>query len=409
MPQDYATVQELVTLVGPRDLREAINRGKLEIALQPMVELRSGRPTRIEALCRWNHASGKVTPAQFIPMAEANDLITPLTLFVARTAAQHLRRWRAERPDLVVNFNLSLTTLLDPTFHEELVRAIEETHCDPAGLGVEITERTRMLEPAATARALGELRGLGIRVEIDDFGTGYSSLGRLIDLPIDALKIDRRFVSLMAHDHRSEAIVRACIALAHDLALEAVAEGVEDRETWTLLRALGCDTAQGHYSGSPMPAQNVPAWLSSWEARLGIVPAVLRDHDVAARAVSRSDGGANQVLVVDDEPAIAEIIRDVLEQEGFKVLTAANGVEALRQIDRMKPAVVMLDMQMPILDGSGFVKALRARGLNVPIIVMTAGSSAARWAEEIDAAGYLSKPFDISGLVAVASRYAVMN
>src|SRR6266508_3942413 len=119
MPQDYATVQALVTLVGPRDLREAINRGKLEIALQPMVELRSGRPTRIEALCRWNHASGKVTPAQFIPMAEAND--------------------------------------------------------------------------------------------------------------------------------------RACIALAHDLALEAVAEGVEDRETWTLLRALGCDTAQGHYSGSPMP------------------------------------------------------------------------------------------------------------------------------------------------------------
>src|SRR6266498_2171245 len=253
MPPAYATVQMLLTLVGPRDLREAINRGKLEIALQPMVELRSGRPTRIEALCRWNHASGKVTPAQFIPMAEANDLITPLTLFVARTAAQHLRRWRAERPDLVVNSNLSLTTLLDPTFHEELVRAIEETHCDPAGLGVEITESTLMLEPAATARALGELRGLGI---------------------------DRRFVSLMAHDHRSEAIVRACIALAHDLALEAVAEGVEDRETWTLLRALGCDTAQGHYSGSPMPAQNVPAWLSSWEARLGIVPAVLRDHDV---------------------------------------------------------------------------------------------------------------------------------
>ncbi|HEU5288354.1 MAG TPA: EAL domain-containing protein, partial [Candidatus Limnocylindria bacterium] len=244
------------------------------------------------------------------------------------------------------------------------------------------------------------LREVGMRIEVDDFGTGYSSLGRLVDLPIDALKVDRRFVSAMTRDHRSEAIVRACIALAHDLGLEVVAEGVEDRETWELLRDLGCDTAQGYYIGAAMPLDDLGRWLGAWQRR---VPAAVAKRERGTPIAGR------QVLVVDDEPAIVAMIRDVLEDAGFEVVTAANGVEALRAVERGEPAVVLLDMQMPILDGAGFARLLRERGMRVPIVVMTAGSSAERWARELPADAHLAKPFDIEGLLGVARRYAGAN
>jgi CheY-like chemotaxis protein len=279
------------------------------------------------------------------------------------------------------------------------VIALEDVGWRTRDLTIEVTETMLMREPAAAADALARLRALGMRVEVDDFGTGFSSLGRLVDLPIDGLKIDRRFVGSMTRDHRSESIVRAIVALAHDLGLEVVAEGVEDRETWELLGALGCDTVQGFYVAVPMAAASLPGWLASWEASLGAL------HP--ARAPSpRGHGSATEVLVVDDEPVIVEVIRGILEQQGFRVVTAANGAEALRELERQMPALVLLDMQMPILDGQGFVRAVRERRIEVPIVVMTAGSSAARWAKELPVNAYLSKPFGIDRLVEVTSRFA---
>ena len=384
------------------DLRGALDRGELAVALQPLVELRSGKLARLEALCRWMHPTlGSVGPTRFIPVAEANRLITPLTLAVVRLAANGLAAAALAQPPRI-NLNVSLVSLLDPAFPDQLLAALAECQWPPSALGIEITESMLMRQPTATARALGQLRDLGMRVEIDDFGTGYSSLGRLIDLPIDAVKIDRRFVGTMREDHRSEVIVKAIIALAHDLGLEVVAEGIEDREAWDLLVALGCDTGQGYFIGVPMGAAALRGWLGSWDARR----AALVTHPQPAPG-QRAPTGA--VLVVDDEPAIAAMIRDALEDHGFRVITAANGIEALRVLDRNVPAVVLLDMQMPLLDGPGFARALRERGLNVPVIVMTAGSSAARWAKELTADAYLSKPFDIDGLVEVAGRFAHRN
>ncbi len=390
-----------VDTIDPSELRDAVETGGLAIALQPLVELRGGRLSRLEALCRWSHRTrGSIPPGAFIPLAEANGLITPLTLFVARTAATQLRDLRRTHADLRINLNLSLATLLDPAFHDDLVATLGNAGCEPRALSVEITESTLMREPKAAARALARLRALGMRVEVDDFGTGYSSLGRLVDLPIDAVKIDRRFVSTMTRSHKNEAIVRATVALAHDLALEVVAEGVEDRETWDLLGALGCDTVQGYFVGVPMAALSVPGWLASWEAGLtALAPAQ------TGRPPSRipAPGG---VLVVDDEPAIVETIRSILEHEGFRVITAANGAEALRELERVLPALVLLDMQMPILDGQAFVQTVRERKLRVPIVVMTAGTSAARWARELHVDAYLSKPFEVDGLVEMTGRYA---
>jgi len=250
------------------ELSEAIGGG-LFVAFQPLVEVGSGVPRRFEALCRWRHPTrGEISPIRFITFAEESGLITRLTLFVVQAAAIAAMGWRGVRPTLGANVNLSLVTLLEPTFPDELTRILGEVGCDPAAFGVEITESTLMREPAALALALGRLHAMGLRIEIDDFGTGYSSLGRLIDLPVDALKIDRRFVGQMTRDAKSQTIVRACINLAHDLGLEAVAEGVEDRETWELLGTLGCDTAQGYYIAPPRPPAEVAEWLSLWEAGL---------------------------------------------------------------------------------------------------------------------------------------------
>lgn len=382
--------------------------GQLEVALQPLVDIRSGYPVRLEALCRWTHPTfGAIAPPLFIPLAETADLITPLTFMMIEQAIGDLREWRRDRPDLRVNVNLSVSTLLEPGLTERLSRMLARAGCDGSALGVEVTESTLLAEPSRVAAALEDMRALGVRVEIDDFGTGYSSLGRLMDLPIDAVKIDRRFVGPMVHDRRSEVIVRATIALAHDLALEAVAEGVEDGETWDLLRAHGCDTAQGFYIAKAMPMSEVSSWLDTWEAGLDLPDGLRTARSLATAPLAGTPG--QDVLVIDDEPAILMLVRTALEDEGFHVVTVANGAEALRELDRVPPAVVLLDMQMPVVDGPAFVRAMRQRGMSVPVIIMTAGSSAARSAQELDAAGYLSKPFEISQLVDITSRYATAH
>ncbi len=276
-----------VNQLDKAELREAIAAGGLAVAFQPLVEVASGAVRRFEALCRWRHPTrGAIPPIRFITFAEERGLITLLTLFVVQAAATAAVAWRGARPTLSVGFNLSLVTLLDPTFPDELTRILGAVGCDPAALGIEITESTLLREPAAVALALGRLRALGMRVEIDDFGTGYSSLGRLIDLPVDALKIDRRFVGRMTRDKKSRTIVRTCINLAHDLGLEAVAEGVEDPETWELLGTLGCDTAQGYYIARPTPPADVAAWLSSWEAGRGVRQREDTGRDLGSRSAA---------------------------------------------------------------------------------------------------------------------------
>ena len=380
-------------------LRHAIATDALGLAMQPLVELGTGRLRGFEALCRWQQNGRDVSPVRFIAAAETHRLITALTVQVARRAAQRVAAWREDGLEASVNINVSPGALLDPTFHTAFVTAIEAANCPPWAIGIEITESTVITNPEAVARALIPLRSLGMRVDIDDFGTGYSSLARLVDLPIDALKIDCRFVGSMARDHRTAAIVRTTIDMAHGLGLEAIAEGVEDRQTWQLLGALGCDRAQGHFIAPPMPAHQVDAWLRSPDLRVELQR---RASDLDQDA----QGSPCDVLVVDDEPAIRELVRQVLEDHGFCVASAADGEQALRVIDRVTPKLVLVDVQMPIVDGAALARIVRSRGIGVPIVIMTAGPSAALWAREVRADGFLSKPFDIAGVLAIADRYA---
>jgi EAL domain-containing protein (putative c-di-GMP-specific phosphodiesterase class I)/CheY-like chemotaxis protein len=389
----------------PDDFEQALARGDVGIALQPLVNIRTGQVVRLEALARWQDpVRGQIAPATFIPLAETCGQATALAFQMLERASGFLPEWRRRARGLRVAVNISMQTMQDPLFAERLAAFLARDRAEAEWFELEITESTFMHEPERTLETVEAVRRLGFVVSIDDFGTGYSSLGYLAALPVNAVKIDRQFVIPMTTDHRREAIVRATIALGHDLGFEVVAEGVEDREIWELLGALGCDVAQGYHIARPMPLAEVARWLEEWDpaaaavGRRKIDP--MRRHSVAV---------GRHVLVADDEPAIVEMIRDILEEYGFRVVTAANGSEALRLVEEAQPEVVLLDMNMPVLDGEGFIAALRERGIPTPIVVMTAGSSARRWAAQLGADAYLSKPFELASLVDVTKRFATAN
>jgi diguanylate cyclase (GGDEF)-like protein/PAS domain S-box-containing protein len=247
------------------ELRAAIERQQLVLHYQPKVSCRSGALLGVEALVRWPHPTrGLVPPGEFIPLAEQTALIQPLTRWVLGAALRQVRTWKAAGRSIPVAVNLSTRNLHDPGLAETVAHLLGDWEVPPDHLALEITETAVVADPERARRALAELRGLGVRLGLDDFGSGYSSLGRLKQLAMDELKIDREFVKDMATDADDAAITRAAIELGHQLGLEVVAEGVEDQPTWSLLRDLGCNGAQGYYLSRPRP----PDELETWSANL---------------------------------------------------------------------------------------------------------------------------------------------
>jgi EAL domain-containing protein (putative c-di-GMP-specific phosphodiesterase class I) len=160
-----------------------------------------------------------------------------------------------------MSVNMSTRNLVDQSFVSDVVDLLEQTGVDPAALTLELTESSVMGDPNRSVVMLGQLNDLGVRIAIDDFGTGYSSLSYLKRLPVHEIKIDKSFVMNMAADSDDTVIVRSTIDLGHNLGLQAVAEGVEDVETWNLLLGLGCDLAQGYFMARPMAPAALTVWL----------------------------------------------------------------------------------------------------------------------------------------------------
>ncbi|HEX9437667.1 MAG TPA: response regulator, partial [Candidatus Limnocylindria bacterium] len=212
---------------------------------------------------------------------------------------------------------------------------------------------------------------------------------------------DRQFVSATFSDRQSEVIVRAVIGLCHELGFEAVAEGVDAPEVWGLVKALGCDAAQGFLIAPPMPSDALTEWLETQPHARAEFEAIERTPDGALRR------GRSHILVVDDEPAILSLVREVLREHGYDVETAANGEEALDLMARRPPGLVLLDVHMPVLDGEGFVNAMRARSLDAPVVVLSAGPSADQWARRLGAQGSVQKPFRIPDLINAATRFLI--
>ncbi len=242
------------------ELRRSIPQGELVLHYQPQVTLSTGAVHTVEALVRWNHPrEGLMPPDRFIPMAEETGIIHPLTAWVIDTALTQLCKWLEEGIDVSVSINVSPRNIEDHSLEEMVARALGNFKVDPNRLTLEITEGVAMA--AAAAKALHRLHELGVRIALDDFGTGYSSLLYLMRLPVNEIKIDRSFVSALASDPDSGAIVRSAVGLGHNLGLRVVAEGLQDRMAEAVLVEAGCDAAQGFLVGRPVEEAEISALL----------------------------------------------------------------------------------------------------------------------------------------------------
>jgi diguanylate cyclase (GGDEF)-like protein len=244
------------------DLRRAVENDEIDVHFQPITSLEVGSPIAVEALARWNHPEhGLVPPDVFIPIAEQSGLIRDLTFLVLDSSLDHARRWRSMGFDLAVGVNLSVRCLTDDDLVARIGRHLERAGADPSSLKLEVTEGTIMADPVRAIAVLEDLHTLGVSLAIDDFGMGFSSLNQLKRMPVSQLKIDRSFVSGLPEDREDAVIVHSVIELGHNLGMEVVAEGVEDRAALEYLRSLGCDAVQGFYLSPPLPAADLLHWL----------------------------------------------------------------------------------------------------------------------------------------------------
>jgi diguanylate cyclase (GGDEF)-like protein/PAS domain S-box-containing protein len=252
------------------ELQRAIERRELVLHWQPKIDVCTLRPVGFEALVRWQHPDyGLVPPDKFIPLAEYTDLIQPLTDWALDAAVRQQRVWLENGYDLAIAVNLSAKSLQDPQLANRFRAIFERWRVQPDRTIFEITENSVIADPKSAARVLRRLTKMGCKVSLDDFGTGYSSLVLLQTLPISELKIDRLFVASMATDQNASVIVRSIVNLAHTLGMQVVAEGVEDRATFTRLSVIGCDQIQGYLFGRPVAANDLARSLLDSSRSLG--------------------------------------------------------------------------------------------------------------------------------------------
>jgi diguanylate cyclase (GGDEF)-like protein len=250
-------------LILAADIRDAIDRGELVLHFQPKVSMRDGEVIGAEALVRWDRPEhGLIYPDRFIPLVERTGLINSLTLKVMDLALEQVRLWHSAGKKLSVSVNLSPRTLHDSKLPQYISSRLSHYDLPAESLILEITETAIMIDADKAMEVVTGLSDLGVGIAIDDFGTGYSSLAYLRRLPADELKIDRSFVRNMHTDEDDRTIVRSVIDLAHNLGMQVVAEGVECREIYDLLRDMNCYCAQGYYISRPVADEKFRDWLT---------------------------------------------------------------------------------------------------------------------------------------------------
>jgi diguanylate cyclase (GGDEF)-like protein/PAS domain S-box-containing protein len=237
------------------DLRRGMEHGELLVYYQPIISLESGRIVGFEALSRWKTVQGMVPPVEFIPIADETGLIIPMNSALYLESCQQLKSWQAKlncTPPLTMSLNITPRQFAQPDLAKQIGEILTQSGIQPSSINLEITETIAMGDADHAFSVLSDLKALGVRLSIDDFGTGYSSLSRLPRYPIDALKIDRVFISQMSTDHDNHEIVRLIISLAHSLGLKVVAEGTETQDEVNELKHLKCEMVQGFLYSPPV-------------------------------------------------------------------------------------------------------------------------------------------------------------
>jgi len=244
------------------DLREALEKDEFFLAYQPTIDLSDMSPTGVEALIRWEHpVRGVVQPDDFIPLLEETGLIVDIGKWVLDEACSQGAAWRAAGYPIGMAVNVSGRQLDTDQLVTDIEGALSQSDLDPGALTIEITETTLMRNVEETARRLTAIKRLGVRIAIDDFGTGYSSLAHLQRFPVDALKIDRSFISGLTNNEEGETLMHTLVQLGKALSIETFAEGIEQQHELSLLREQDCDSGQGFLFARPLDVAATEAFL----------------------------------------------------------------------------------------------------------------------------------------------------
>ncbi len=248
------------------DIQQAVAEGEFIVHYQPIVDLKTFSVIGLEALVRWQHPSkGLVAPFDFIPLAEETGLIVPIGWLVMRAACHQMQLWQRQFPrnsPLTISVNVSSKQFSQPNLIDQIQQILLETELSPSALKLEITESVLIENTVSVAAKLTQLQAMGIQISMDDFGTGYSSLNYLHSLPIDTLKIDRSFISNIGTDSKKIELIRTIVALAWNLGMNVVAEGIETPQQMDLLKMLECEYGQGYLFSKPLDSELTQALIA---------------------------------------------------------------------------------------------------------------------------------------------------
>ncbi|MGO9489711.1 MAG: putative bifunctional diguanylate cyclase/phosphodiesterase [Solirubrobacteraceae bacterium] len=260
------SVQDRVEL--EMDLRTALEQEQFFLAYQPTLDLDNMRPTGVEALIRWRHPErGTVQPDAFIPLLEETGLIVEVGRWVLMESTRQAAAWAEEGHEIAIAVNVSGRQLDDDQLIEDIRDALSASGLAAESLTIEITETTLMKDVESTARRLIAIKELGVRIAIDDFGTGYSSLAHLQRFPVDALKIDRSFISGLSRNREGETLIHTLVQLGKALSIQTFAEGIEHQEELSLLQEQDCDKGQGFLFARPLEAADAADFFARWTAQ----------------------------------------------------------------------------------------------------------------------------------------------
>jgi EAL domain-containing protein (putative c-di-GMP-specific phosphodiesterase class I) len=260
-------VEDRVALV--HELHHAIASNELTLHYQPKVDIGADRVSGVEALVRWNHpVHGLMAPEQFIPLAEQVGLIKPLTDRVLDAALQQVQAWQQNGVRLPVSVKVTAASVEDPAFPKQMAARLERFGVPAANIEIELKETADITNPQQALDCLRQLKEMGFAIAIGDFGHGDSSMLFVTEYLVANIKLDRSLVQSMAESKGGIMAVRSAVNLGRTLGINVVAKGVENQDSWNVLRGFGCNAAQGFFMSAPLPPVELVDWLqtSPWAA-----------------------------------------------------------------------------------------------------------------------------------------------
>lgn len=267
-PSSSSLPREAPRRFSVEEVRHAVENGELEVFYQPKVFVSSCEVSGYEALMRWRHpVFGLLSPGAFLDVMETGGLLPAATRVLLQRVLGDRRQLAAAGTRVPVAVNVGIGDMEGPGFCDELMAMLKSYSATPQDIHLEVTERGVSRNALASLHSMSRLKLHQIRLAVDDFGTGEASLLRLREYPFDYIKIDRRFVHGAVSDSACRAIYDACSAMAFQLGLGVVAEGVENEEDWHFIRRRQCEQAQGYFIGYPMPLNGIRTWTRDWNAR----------------------------------------------------------------------------------------------------------------------------------------------